>query len=56
MKIVNAFLLEVLKDNRDICQITDNELITIICTCIINVRQRDGSEYEPNSQRNCRKP
>jgi hypothetical protein len=48
MKIVNAFMLEVLKDNRDICQIPDNELNTIICKLIINVRQRDGSEYEPN--------
>jgi hypothetical protein len=47
MKIVNAFMLEVLKDNRDICQIPDNELNTIICKLIINVRQRDGSEYEP---------
>ena len=25
MKILNAFMLEVLKDNRDICQIPDNE-------------------------------
>jgi hypothetical protein len=41
-------MLEVLKDNRDICQIPDNELNTIICKCIINVRQRDGSKYEPN--------
>jgi hypothetical protein len=42
MKILNAFMLEVLKDNRDICQIPDNELNTIICKYIINVRQSDG--------------
>jgi hypothetical protein len=49
MKILNAFMLEVLKDNRDICQIPDNELNTIICEFIINVHQRNGSEYEPNT-------
>jgi hypothetical protein len=49
MKMLNAFMLEVLKDNRDICQIPDNELNTIICKFIINVRQRNGSEYEPNT-------
>ena len=49
MKMLNAFMLEVLKDNRDICQIPDNELNTIICKFIINVCQRNGSEYEPNT-------
>jgi hypothetical protein len=49
MKILNAFMLQVLKDNRDICQIPDNELNTIICEFIINVHQRNGSEYEPNT-------
>ena len=42
-------MLEVLKDNRDICQIPDNELNTIICKYIINVRQSDGSEHEPST-------
>ena len=49
MKILNAFMLEVLKDNRDICQIPDNQLNTLICKYIINVRQSDGSEFEPNT-------
>ena len=44
--MLNAFMLEILKDNRDICQIPDNELNTIICKLIINIRQRDGSEYD----------
>ena len=51
MKIVNAFLLEVLKDNRDICHIPDNEHNAKICKFIINVRQRDGSEYESNTDK-----
>jgi hypothetical protein len=46
MKMLNAFILEILKDNIDICQIPDNELNTIICKLIMNIRQRDGSEYE----------
>ena len=50
-KILIEFLANILGETRDICKIPAVELNTIICKFVINLHQRDGSEYEPFSIR-----
>lgn len=51
MEILIDFMKNAVKDSKDVCQIPSVELNTMICKFLINVCQRNDSEYELSTVR-----